>query len=108
MTKLGALSLLIQELKARGLDCNKIKFACAGTTPDACARKPSWLKEPTTLEATDGSIIHARGIASIFVTILSEKTFMFRHFWRINSTASAKRSNGRLIAFPKQAVTRIS
>jgi hypothetical protein len=29
--KLGALSLLIQELKARGLDCNKIKFACAGT-----------------------------------------------------------------------------
>ena len=62
VTKLGALSLLIQELKARGLDCNKIKFACAGTTPDACARKPSWLKEPTTMEATDGSIIHARGI----------------------------------------------
>ena len=62
VTKLGALSLLIQELKARGLDCNKIKFACAGTTPDACARKPSWLKEPTTVEATDGSIIHARGI----------------------------------------------
>ncbi len=26
--KLGALSLLIQELKACGLDCNKIKFAC--------------------------------------------------------------------------------
>ena len=45
VTKLGALSLLIQELKARGLDCNRIKFACAGTTPDACARKPSWLKE---------------------------------------------------------------
>ena len=48
VTKLGALSLLIQELKARGLDCNRIKIACAGTTPDACARKPSWLKEPTT------------------------------------------------------------
>ena len=62
VTKLGALSLLFQELKARGLDCNKIKFACAGTTPDACARKPSWLKEPTTIEAADGSIIHARGI----------------------------------------------
>ena len=44
VTKMDALSLLIQELKARGLDCNKIKFACAGTTPDACARKPSWLK----------------------------------------------------------------
>ena len=62
VTKLGALSLLIQELKARGLDCNKIKFACAGTTPDACARKPSWLKEPTTIEAADSSIIQARGI----------------------------------------------
>jgi hypothetical protein len=62
VTKMGALSLLIQELKARGLDCNRIKFACAGTTQDACARKPSWLKEPTTIEATDGSIIHARGI----------------------------------------------
>ena len=59
---MGTLSLFIQELKARGLDCDKIKFACAGTTPDACARKPSWLKESTTIEAADGSIIHSRGI----------------------------------------------
>ena len=38
VSKQGALSLLIQELKACGLDCNLIKFACAGTTPDSYAR----------------------------------------------------------------------
>ena len=78
MTKLGALSLLIQELKARGLDCNNIKFAFAGTTPDACARKPSWLKEPTTIEAADGSIIHAWGIDICNNPIGEDLTF--RHF----------------------------
>jgi hypothetical protein len=72
------MTVAIQELEARGLDCNKIKFACAGTTPDTCARKPSWLKEPTTIEAADGSIIHAR--VHTFVTILLENAFMFRHF----------------------------
>ncbi len=30
VTKLGALSLLIQGLKARGLDCNRTKYACGG------------------------------------------------------------------------------
>ncbi len=66
MTKMGALSLLIQELKARGLDCNKIKCACAGTMPPCLHKeismKPSWLKEPMTIEAANGSIIHAWGI----------------------------------------------
>ena len=46
VTKLGALSLLIQELKARGLDCNKIKLACGRTTPDArCLRKEAIVAE---------------------------------------------------------------
>ncbi len=72
--KLGALSLIIQELKARGLDCTRIKFACAGTKPDACARKQLWLKEPTTIEEL--MVLSFMPGASIFVTIL----FMFRHF----------------------------
>ena len=62
MTKMGALSLLIQELNKCGLECNLPKFACVGTTPDACAKRPSWLSEPTSIQTADGSIIQARGI----------------------------------------------
>ena len=61
VTKMGALSLLIQELKKCGLECNLPKFACVGTTPDACAKRPSWLLEPTSIQTADGSIIQARG-----------------------------------------------
>ncbi len=39
VTELGALSLLIQELKDRGLECDSTKLACVGTTPDVCAFK---------------------------------------------------------------------
>ena len=62
VTEVGALSLLVQELKDRGLECNLTKFACAGTTPDACAKKPSWLSEPTSIQTADGLLIQARGI----------------------------------------------
>ena len=62
VTEVGALSLLVQELKDCGLECNLTKFACAGTTPDACAKKPAWLSEPTAIQTADGSLIQARGI----------------------------------------------
>jgi hypothetical protein len=45
----GALSVLVDELRARGLAMAEDKFECVGTTVDACVGKPSWLKEPTTV-----------------------------------------------------------
>ena len=60
--EVGALTLLDVKLKDCGHECNLTKFACVGTTPDACAKKPSWLSEPTSIQTTDGSIIQARGI----------------------------------------------
>jgi hypothetical protein len=62
VTKVGALSYLVQELRKCGLECVLPKFACVGTTPDACAKRPSWLVEPTSIKTADGTIIQARGI----------------------------------------------
>ena len=42
VTEVDALSLLVQELKDCGLECNLTKFACAGTTPGVCAKKTAW------------------------------------------------------------------
>jgi len=58
----GALSVLIDQLKARGLDMAANKFECVGSTVNACSRKPAWLKEPTTFTDGDGVVINTRGI----------------------------------------------
>ena len=42
----GALTALLANLKAIGLDPSLTKFQVTGTTPDACANKPAWPKGP--------------------------------------------------------------
>ena len=71
----GALSVLLDGLEARGLTANKEKFACLGTTPDACFGKPDWLKEPTTFTDRNGNITEARGI-DICNNPIGEKPFV--------------------------------
>ena len=71
----GALSALLDGLKARGLTANKDKFACLGTTPDACLGKPDWLKEPTSFMDRNGSVTEARGI-DICNNPIGEKPFV--------------------------------
>ena len=58
----GALSALLGGLKARGLTAYSDKFACLGTTPDACLGKPDWLKAPTSFIDRNGNVTEARGI----------------------------------------------
>jgi hypothetical protein len=58
----GALSALIDQLKARGLEMAENKFECVGSTVNSCARKPFWLKEPTTFTDGNGVVINTRGI----------------------------------------------
>jgi hypothetical protein len=58
----GALSALIDQLKARGLDMAENKFECVGSTVNSCARKPFWLKEPTTFTDGNGVVINTRSI----------------------------------------------
>ena len=50
----GALTVLIEQLEARGLSMAEDKFECAGSTVDACAGKPCWLKESTAFTVGDG------------------------------------------------------
>jgi len=59
----GALSVLIEQLEARGLAMAEDKFECVGTTADACIGKPDWLKEPTVFTSENGDfVVNARGI----------------------------------------------
>ena len=71
----GALSVLLDGLEARGLTANKEKFACLGTTPDACFGKPDWLKVSISFTDRNGNISEARGI-DIFNNPISEKSFV--------------------------------
>ena len=71
----GALSVLLDGLKARGLEPNPDKFACLGTTPGACLGKPDWLTEPTSFMDTNGNVTEARGI-DICNNPIGEKTFV--------------------------------
>eukprot|EP00614_Pseudopedinella_elastica_P019019 CAMPEP_0172649910 /NCGR_PEP_ID=MMETSP1068-20121228/242027_1 /TAXON_ID=35684 /ORGANISM="Pseudopedinella elastica, Strain CCMP716" /LENGTH=114 /DNA_ID=CAMNT_0013464271 /DNA_START=412 /DNA_END=757 /DNA_ORIENTATION=+ len=41
----GTLETLLADLKDVGLDPDLTKLQLLGTTPDACANKPAWLKE---------------------------------------------------------------
>ena len=41
---------------------NQDKFQALGSTPEACANKPEWLRESITIEMHDGVIVQARGI----------------------------------------------
>ena len=59
----GALGFLVKQLEACGQTMNLNKFACVGSTPDACSGKPVWLDESTEVTDKDGNVIaHARGI----------------------------------------------
>jgi hypothetical protein len=59
----GALSVLIEQLEARGLAMAEDEFECVGTTAAACTGKPDWLKEPTVFTSENGDfVVNARGI----------------------------------------------
>ena len=61
----GALGFLIGKLEGDcGLTINRGKCAVVGTTPDACALRPTWLSEPTSFKNDDGTLVEtgARGI----------------------------------------------
>ena len=61
----GALGFLIDKLEGDcGLTINRSKCAVFGTTPDACAPKPTWLPEPTSFKDDNGVLVEtgARGI----------------------------------------------
>ena len=58
----SALAFILSHLKDRGLTPNQDKFQALGSTPNACANKPDWLREPITIESHDGVIVQARGI----------------------------------------------
>ena len=67
--------VLLDGLKARGLEPNPDKFACLGTTPGACLGKPDWLTEPTSFMDTNGNVTEARGI-DICNNPIGEKPFV--------------------------------
>ena len=104
VSKEGALSCLIQKLKDCGSECTQPKFACVGTTPDACAMRPSWLLEPTSIQTSDGSIIQARGIDICNNPIgedLYVETFLANKFDSI--CKAIKQSSDRLSASSRHA-----
>ena len=58
----GALAFLVDQLKNRGLTVNQNKFTCLGSTPTACADKPSSIQEATSIQDKDGRVPGARGL----------------------------------------------
>jgi len=86
----GALSALLDGLKARGLYANQDKFACLGTTPDACLGKPDWLKEPTSFTDRNGKLSQ-RLVALTFAITRSAKNRLFKLSSRTSSKVSAVR-----------------
>jgi len=79
----GALDFILKRLAERGLTPNQDKFQTLGSTHDACAGKPLWLQEPSTITGHDGVDVRARGIEMCKNPIVEEqyvKTFLVKKF----------------------------
>lgn len=106
VTKMGALSLLIQELKnaAWSATCQNLRAWGQLQTPAQRGRRgyrSLHLSRPLT------ALLFKLG-ALTFATIQLEKTYMSRHFWRLNLRAFVTQSNSHLIVYQPQVVMRIS
>ena len=88
----GALAFILSHLKDRGLTPNQGKCQALGSTPNACANKPDWLREPITIENHDGVMVEARGI-KIYKNPIGENDYSCTHLTKKFTNISSAINN---------------